>query len=130
MMRGGDLLWIWAGGALGSLARYVLLDVLGTAVNGGFPWGTAAANVSGSLLIGVVLGLIERGAFGVNTRLFLAVGVLGGYTTFSFFSHENLALIRDGAYFTLLVSAGGQVGLGLLAVYVGWWLSHGNPRRS
>jgi fluoride exporter len=123
-MKWTDLAVIWTGGALGSLGRYAALAAFGSVGNGGIPWGTALANVTGSLMIGVVMGLIERRAFGPSVRLFLVVGVLGGYTTFSFFSYENLPLIQDAAYLTAVINAAGQVTLGLVAVWVGWRVGH------
>lgn len=84
-----------------------------------FPWGTLFANVSGSFLIGVVLILVEGGTIPAEARLFLAVGVLGGYTTFSTFSYESLNLLADGRVFLMLLNTLGQVALGLLFVYLG-----------
>jgi CrcB protein len=86
------------GGALGSLARYWL----GLLVAGGaLPWGTIAANVSGSLLIGLVAGGAGEGprpALGETARLFLTVGFCGGYTTFSSFSLQTVALVQAGRH--------------------------------
>ncbi len=86
------------GGALGSLARYWL----GLLVAGGaLPWGTIAANVSGSLLIGLVAGGAGEGtrpALGETARLFLTVGFCGGYTTFSSFSLQTVALVHAGRH--------------------------------
>jgi CrcB protein len=87
------------GGALGSVARYWL----GLLVAGGaLPWGTIVANVSGSLLIGLVAGGAGEGsrpaALGETARLFLTVGFCGGYTTFSSFSLQTVALVQAGRY--------------------------------
>ena len=86
------------GGALGSLARYWL----GLLVAGGaLPWGTIAANVSGSLLIGLAAGGIgvgPRPALGETARLFLTVGFCGGYTTFSSFSLQTVSLVQAGRH--------------------------------
>jgi CrcB protein len=84
-----------------------------------FPWGTFFANVSGSFLIGVVLVLAEAGSLPAGARAFLAVGVLGGYTTFSSFSYESLGLLTDSGVLLMLLNTLGQLALGLVFVYFG-----------
>ena len=107
------------GGAIGASARYLVGGWLGTWLGPDFPWGTFFANVSGSFLIGVVLVLVEGGALPGEARLFLAVGVLGGYTTFSSFSHESLNLLTDSGVLLMLLNTLGQLALGLVFVYLG-----------
>lgn len=113
------LLLVAGGGALGSAARYLV----GTWVQGlsgaGFPWGTFFVNASGSFLIGAVLGLFENSGLPNGARLFLAVGVLGGYTTFSTFSHETLKLLENGNPGLAFLNAAGQLAAGLVAVFGG-----------
>jgi CrcB protein len=101
------LLLVCAGGALGSGARYLVGTWSAAAWGVGFPWGTLIVNLLGSFLIAViaVLGL-EAGAVSPDLRLFLAVGVMGGFTTYSSFNHETLALAQRGEW-------------GLVAAYVG-----------
>lgn len=114
-----NTLLVALGGAVGAAGRY-LLDVWVTGVFGaGFPWGTFIINVSGCLLIGLVLSYVEEGLLSSRSRAFLAVGVLGGYTTFSIFSYESLQLIITGDLGGYLLNAFGQLGVGLLAVYLG-----------
>jgi CrcB protein len=84
------------GGALGAVARYLLGMWIATRVSPDFPWSTFLINSSGSFLIGVILGLASAGELSNEARLFLAVGVLGGHTTFSTFSYESLELLADG----------------------------------
>lgn len=100
------LLLVAAGGAFGSVCRY--LAALWTAQQFGatFPWGTLSVNVAGSFLIGVLATLADEiGAIGPDVRVLLVVGVLGGFTTFSSFSLETLRLVeqhelaRTAAYF-------------------------------
>jgi fluoride exporter len=117
---GGQLISVGLGGAMGAIGRYALLQWLGGVDEGALPWGTFVANVLGSLLLGAVVGVVERGALGEGLRLFLAVGLLGGFTTFSFFSYENLELLRDDRYLELMVNAGGQVILGLAVAILGY----------
>ena len=87
----------------------------------GFPWGTFFVNVTGSFLIGIVLVLVEGGTLPAEARLFFAVGILGGYTTFSSFSYETLQLMNGGGKVVepVLFNTLGQALAGLLAVYLG-----------
>jgi CrcB protein len=90
------VLWVGIGGFLGANARYfmsrAILDRFGTA----FPWGTLAVNILGSFLIGVIMEfLIRRSGLDPAYRLFLVVGVLGGFTTFSSFSYETVVLLDE-----------------------------------
>ena len=120
-----NVLLVAAGGAIGAVSRYVL-SIWSVAFFGlGFPWGTFLINVSGSFLIGVVLGLTQTGVLPAGARTFLAVGVLGGYTTFSSFSFETLSLISKGHYASALLYSLGQVALGLAAAYMGLFLVGG-----
>lgn len=85
-----------AGGALGSVFRLLVGTWFLQRFGPGFPWGTFAINVTGSFAIGVVLELAQT-RVGLNpyARLFIATGVLGGYTTFSTFAYETFLLSRD-----------------------------------
>jgi CrcB protein len=90
--------WRWSGWeALGAVIRYLLGTWIAARVSPDFPWSTLLINVSGSFLIGVTLGLASEGQLSAEARLFLAVGVLGGNTTFSTFSYESLELLADGS---------------------------------
>lgn len=114
-----NVLLVATGGAIGAVLRYLLGGWIQGRLGPDFPWGTFIVNVSGSLLIGLVLGLVDRGALSGEARLFLAVGILGGYTTFSTFSYETLQLLENGNLGATLLNALGQVATGLIAVYVG-----------
>jgi CrcB protein len=109
------------GGALGSVIRYLVQIAAVQRFGPGFPAGTFAINVLGSFLIGVVIELAQTRALGMTTELrtFLAVGVLGGFTTFSSFSFEALTLIRDGAPGLATAYALGSVALGVGAALAG-----------
>jgi CrcB protein len=107
------------GGALGAVARYLLGLWIATRVSPDFPWSTFLINMSGSFLIGVFLGLASAGQISSEARLFLAVGVLGGYTTFSTFSYESFELLADGSMRAFLLNTLGQLSCGLIAVYFG-----------
>ncbi len=114
-----NILLVAVGGAIGAMARYLIGGWIQGWVGSSFPWGTLVINVSGSLIIGLVLGLVDRGALSSQARLLLAVGVLGGYTTFSTFSYEGLQMVQSGDYGSLLVYEATHLGLGLLAANLG-----------
>lgn len=114
-----SLLYVALGGAIGASARYLVGGWMGAWRGPNFPWGTFFANVSGSFLIGVVLVLAEAGSLPAGARAFLAVGVLGGYTTFSSFSYESLGLLTDSGVLLMLLNTLGQLALGLVFVYFG-----------
>jgi len=86
-MNATAILWVAAGGALGSVARYVSMVTLGSLIGTGFPWGTLFVNIVGSAIMGT---LAELGALAwqpsPDLKVFLTVGILGGFTTFSTFS--------------------------------------------
>lgn len=118
-------LWIAAGGALGTLLRYwinlFVVQILGEAL----PWGTIGINISGSFFIGLFAALTETGGYLVvptDLRLFVLVGVCGGYTTFSSFSLQTLALLQAGEPQRAALNVIGSVTLCLLAVWVGYSL--------
>ena len=91
------------GGALGSVFRYAVSGLDFKISNGIFPSSTLLVNLSGSLLIGLLWGFFERFEFSPLLRVFLFVGILGGFTTFSSFSLENFNLIRDGEIKTAVI---------------------------
>ena len=115
-----NLLLVVLGGGIGAGGRYLLGGWLHLQLGNGFPWGTFAVNALGSLLIGLVFGLAQTKAIAPGTTLFLAVGVLGGFTTFSTFSYETLRLITNGNLGAPMLNAAGQLSVGLVAVYLGF----------
>ena len=88
-----NVLLVALGGVIGSAARYLIGGFIANRFGPDFPWGTFIVNVSGSFLIGVILWLVGGGLLPAGARPFLAVGVMGGYTTFSTYSNETLQLI-------------------------------------
>jgi CrcB protein len=111
---------VLAGAGLGGLARYVAASWIMLKYGGRFPLGTLIINVSGSFLIGVLMTLLtERLHPHPNWRLFLVVGVLGGYTTFSSFEYEVYQSVRDGARWMGMLYLTGSVALGYLGVWLG-----------
>ncbi len=105
------LLLVFLGGGIGSLARYGVGRWIGPPLAGSFPWATFAVNVVGSLVIGALIGFALQRGISDAMRAFLAVGVLGGFTTYSSFNAETLALFEERGP----LAAGGYV-LATLAV--------------
>ena len=114
-----NVLYVALGGAIGSAARYLVGAFIANRFGPDFPWGTVIVNVSGSFLIGVILSLVGGGQLPAGARLFLAIGVMGGYTTFSTYSNETLQLIQGGEFGAATFNALGQVVAGLVGVYLG-----------
>ncbi|MEM7086337.1 MAG: fluoride efflux transporter CrcB [Bacteroidota bacterium] len=115
------LLLVFFGGGLGSVLRYGLGKYLNSTITG-IPYGTFAANILGSLLIGIILGLAAKNdSISQNTMLLLATGFCGGFTTFSTFAYENHVFLKSGDFgmFALYTVASFMVGFG--AVFFGIW---------
>lgn len=109
-----------SGGFLGTVARYLSSRYIQALFLSSFPFGTFLANTLGCLLIGIFYGISQKGAvLSSEWILFLTVGFCGGFTTFSAFAGENLAMLRDGniLYFALYTSL--SVFLGILATFLG-----------
>ncbi len=115
-----NLLLVVLGGGLGAGGRYLLGGWLHGQLGSGFPWGTFAVNALGSLMIGLVFGLAQAKSISPGTTLFLAVGVLGGFTTFSAFSYETMRLLANGSLGASFLNVAGQFAVGLVAVYAGF----------
>ncbi len=114
------ILALMIGGALGTLFRYWVSDYAIKLFDSIFPWGTFIVNLFGSLLIGICWGFFEKGQLNINTRLFLFVGLFGGFTTFSSFSLESLNLLKTGHAGTAILYMLSSNILGLLFVYLGY----------
>jgi len=115
-----NLLAIALGGAIGSVARY-LLSALVLRVSGPqFPLGTFVVNVIGCLTFGALAGAATgRLSLTPEMRLFLFAGVLGGFTTFSSYAFESFVLIREGHFLAASINVAGQVVIGLVTLAVG-----------
>jgi len=116
-----QLLLIGLGGFVGSVARF-LVSKLNTRLDWlSIPAGTLAVNVIGSFLIGFLIGISEKSPLlTVELRMFLMVGLCGGFTTFSSFTGENLMLMRNGQFLALFLYTGLSILLGFAAVYFGY----------
>ena len=114
---------VMIGGAIGAGARHLAGQAMLARLGPGFPWWTLSINIAGSLLMGLLIGFLARSGGGVTTRLFVGVGVLGGFTTFSTFSLEFWTLFERGqigqASFYVLASVVGAIlacGLGIFVM--------------
>jgi CrcB protein len=121
------LLLIGAGGFLGAILRHLVGGwVQSLSGQAAFPAGTLGVNVIGCFAIGAVIELSEtRGFLGPDARAFLAIGVIGGFTTFSTFAHETGEAARGGAVLAAVANVAASVGLGLLAAWAGRVAVHG-----
>jgi len=115
-----NVLLVFLGGGVGSVLRYLVGMCIGSAA---FPWATFAVNAVGSFAIGLFGGWAARFGWGEALRLSLIVGLCGGFTTFSTFSKESLALIEGGSYGLFALYAAGSVALGIAAAALGFWLA-------
>jgi CrcB protein len=114
------ILLVGSGGFIGSVMRYMVQYYMEKSLTSTFPWGTIIANIAGSFIIGIVFALAEKGnLMNAEWRIFLAVGICGGFTTFSSFAYNNLTMLNERAWGSLLLNIGGNLFLGILAVYLG-----------
>ena len=119
------ILLVAIGSALGGVLRYLVPCLF--AAHKGFPWATLTVNVVGSLLIGLLSGLLARhgGASAESIRAFAVVGFCGGFTTFSTVSNESFWMLGGGQWLSAAAYVGISVLAGLVAVFLGYWLSKG-----
>jgi CrcB protein len=109
-----------AGGALGAVLRYLLSGWAQEIGGPRFPWGTLVVNVVGSFALGLLMAaLIEHATTSPATRAFWTIGVLGAFTTFSTFSYETLTLVSLGDWRAGAVNVAANLGLGLVAAFLG-----------
>ena len=116
-----NILLVALGGAFGSVSRYLLGAWVQSASRSmDFPYGTLIVNLIGCFVIGFLSQLAEaRGVFTSETRAFVFIGILGGFTTFSSFGNDTINLLRDGETLNALANVGANVILGLLLVWLG-----------
>jgi CrcB protein len=115
-----NILLVFLGGGIGATARYGLQGIVYRMTGAGFPYGTLVVNVLGSFLIGLLMASFEeRFIINPSLRVFLTIGLLGGFTTFSSFSFETLALFRDGSYTLGIANVAANVFVCLGATWLG-----------
>jgi len=111
---------VFLGGGIGAVMRYWLSAFVPRHVESVFPYGILLVNVLGCFFIGVLMSWSEdRLVIDPAIRVFLAIGILGGFTTFSTFSYETIALLRDSEYWLAGLYVAGSVLFGLTATYLG-----------
>ncbi len=117
------ILAIGLGSGLGGILRFLISQLITNKHVSSFPFGTLAVNLLGCLLIGVVYGLAMKGAITTEWKLFLGVGILGGFTTFSAFSFETMELIKQNNLLYALIYMGISVAGGVCATFLGFMLN-------
>jgi CrcB protein len=121
------MLWyIAVGSALGGVSRYLLGGAVQRAAGAGFPFGTLVVNLTGSFLLGLFLRYaVDTPTLTPEWRAFLTIGFCGGYTTFSTFSYETVALLDDGQWPRAAVYVGLSLGLALIGTLLGFAAARG-----
>ncbi len=121
-----NILLVGLGGFIGSIMRYLLSGYVQQSTKSiDFPFGTLVVNVLGCFAIGFLAQLVEgRGMFTSESRTFVFIGILGGFTTFSSFGNETLNLARDSQMINALANIGANVVIGLFAVWLGRTVSY------
>lgn len=115
-------LWVTVGGAVGTAARFWISGLVAQRFGETFPYGTLTVNVTGSLAVGIFAAMADpdgRWLMSPSLRQFFMIGVCGGYTTFSSFSLQTLALVHDGEWLRAAANAVASFALCLLAVWLG-----------
>lgn len=122
-------LLVGAGGALGAMARYGLASLLGRLWPTSFPLATLLINITGSIAMGIFVGLMAKllPADQDPLRLFVAIGILGGFTTFSSFSLDTITLIERGDLLPAIAYVALSVVVCLIGLYLGLLITRGSP---
>jgi fluoride exporter len=113
------LMAIGTGSFIGGMLRYLIAEFVQTRYLTSFPIGTLTVNIIGCFIIGIVFGLADKGNLTQEWRLFLATGLLGGFTTFSAFSIETFGMLRDGQFWSASAYIFLSVILGLFVAFIG-----------
>jgi CrcB protein len=117
------ILLVGTGSFIGGVLRYLISFPLLHKYPHGFPWGTLMVNILGCFLIGLLYGYVNKVSLAGEWRMFLATGVLGGFTTFSAFSNETITLFNNGQSGSAALYVGSSVIIGLLATVFGMYLT-------
>lgn len=110
-------LWVFIGGGLGSISRYALAKSLNA--SGDYPWGTLLANGLSCIILGVLLAMVSKQWLSIELRLLLVTGFCGGFSTFSTFSHEVLAFMKNTQYASAAIYMTGSLLIGMVAIWAG-----------
>lgn len=113
--------YVGAGSFIGGVARFIIAKILSNIKFLSFPSGTIAINLLGCFFCGIIMGCLERyDIMNNNLRLFMMVGVCGGFTTFSTFISDNFIMIRKGVFFQVILYTSISVFVGLFLFYIGY----------
>jgi CrcB protein len=115
------IIYCAVGGACGAVMRYWISGIAYRYLGAGFPWGTLAVNLLGSLIIGILWASFEASALPSHMRMLLFIGFLGAFTTFSTFALENFHLVRDGQFYLAAFNILSNNVLGIVLVFVGYF---------
>ena len=115
------ILAIGAGSFIGGVSRHLLSLLIQAKTTTNFPFATLTVNIIGCFFIGIVFGFFDKGQISNEWKLFLATGILGGFTTFSAFSNETFVLFREGHTNDATLYILASVFLGLAATYIAYW---------
>ena len=119
-----DILLVGLGGALGAISRYLVGNIIGKTLGTALPYGTFLINIVGCFGMGLLMTfIVDRQLLPPMARLVLCVGFLGGFTTFSSFGYETLALLHNGRLLAALGYSCGSVMLGVLAAALGAYIA-------
>lgn len=119
-----SFLIVGLGGFIGTIARFAVSRYFQENVSSVFPWSTFIVNIIGSLIIGLIYGISEKSDFlSRDVQLFLAVGICGGFTTFSALSNDSYILLRNNEFIRFALYTSLSFFIGLLAVYFGRYLT-------
>lgn len=113
------VLFVGLGSFIGGISRYVVSLFIQNKFLSTFPYGTLAVNIIGCFLIGIIYGFSERGNMNAEWRIFLATGIMGGFTTFSSFSNETVSMLRDAQYLQAFSYIFFSVIIGLAVTFAG-----------
>jgi len=115
--------WVALAGALGALARYAVHGMAQSRTASQFPFGTVVVNLTGSFLLGLLVGLVTYQGLDADVRTVVGTGFIGAYTTFSSFSYDTFGLFEDGVTSAALANALGSVAAGLALATAGFALA-------
>lgn len=115
-----ELIVVGLGGCVGAISRYLVAGWVQNLSNSHFPFGTLMVNSIGSFVIGLLAGISQHAVISPQMRLFLFIGLLGAFTTFSTFSYETMMLLRSGVIWEAFLNMIVSLILGLLLVYLGY----------
>jgi len=120
-----NILLVFVGGGFGSVLRYIF-GIFFNSTKDGIPYGTFAANILGSLLIGLILGFAAKNnSMSENQIALLAIGFCGGFTTFSTFAYENHVFLKAGDFTSFAIYTIASFIIGFLAVFLGIYVVKG-----